>query len=104
MNRGLPLLKLAYTIMMEKLESSTYRGIDYIRLTELPDNQYLPFMKWVNRESVITIQVNGNPLKNCVQYSDYCYWFDNVYLEQENQASTENKQRIIKSYGLAFDN
>lgn len=89
---------------MEKLESSNYRGIDYIRLNDLPDNQYLSFMEWVGKESIITIQVNGNALKNCVQYSDYCYWFDKVFSESEKAQTSDNSASKGKSFGLAFDN
>ena len=90
--------------MMEKLESRTYKGIDYIKLTELPDEQYLAFMEWVGKESIITIQVNGNSIKNCVQYTDYSYWFDSVLLQSSDPNSSNNSSRNGKSYGLAFDN
>lgn len=89
---------------MEKLESRTYKGIDYIKLTELPDEQYLAFMEWVGKESIITIQVNGNSVKNCVQYTDYNYWFDSVLLKSIDKNTPDNSRRNGKSYGLAFDN
>ena len=89
---------------MEKLESRTYKGIDYIRLTELPDEQYLAFIEWIGNESIITIQVNGSSIKNCVQFSDYSYWYDSIFMTSENAKTSKTSRSKRNSLGFAFDN
>ena len=89
---------------MEKLESKVFKGIEFIQLGDLPDEQYEAFMKWVGQGGIITIRMNGKSCKDCVQYSDYIYWFEKVYLSPD----TNNHDSMVsgkgKSFGLAFDN
>ena len=72
---------------MEKLESRTYRGIDFIRINELPNEQYDAFMNWVGKDSIITIQIDGEVQKNCVQYSDYSYWFESIFSIDDSKSA-----------------
>ena len=90
---------------MEKLESRTYRGIDFIQISELPNEQYNSFMEWVGKDSIITIKMEGQAQKNCVQYSDYSYWYDSVFA---NDRSARSKGGEVSGngerFGFAFDN
>ena len=89
---------------MEKLESQVFKGIEFIQLGDLPDAQYEAFMNWVGREGVITIRMNGKTCKDCVQYTDYSYWFDTIFLSQDSLKKNNRVSGNGKSYGLAFDN
>ena len=88
---------------MEKIKRQTFRGIEFIRLSDVPKDQYEEFSKWLTRDHIINIRIDRKIQKDCVQYSDYEHWFDNV--RGGKSPSDENKTTDSngKSIGLAFD-
>lgn len=92
------------SLEMEKLESKLFKGIEFIQLGDLPDEQYKAFMSWVGQGGIITIRMNGKTCKDCVQYSDYSYWFETVFLNQQSRKQDRKISGKGKSFGLAFDN
>jgi len=60
-----------------------YKGIEYVQLEELPEEQQVRIKESLNRAFFVKILVNGKLHQNCILYKDYSYWFQSVY--QENQ-------------------
>jgi len=66
--------------MEQKSEEKVFRGIHYVRISQLPHAQKDMFLKWLPRDQVIKIQIEQNIFPDCVQYQHYEHWFDNVML------------------------
>ena len=65
--------------MSEKISKDVYRGIDFIRISNLPDDQQLIFKSWLNNDQVIKIMINNSKiLPDCVQYYIYEEWFGDI--------------------------
>lgn len=57
-----------------------YKGIEYVQLAELPQEQQARIKESLNEEFFVKILVNGKIYQDCILYKDYSYWFKSVYL------------------------
>lgn len=62
-----------------KVSSKIYKGIEYVRLSELPKDQKEKISESLSGESLIKILIDETVVSNCLQYKDYDFWFENVY-------------------------
>lgn len=87
--------------------AKTYRGIDYIRVRDLPEDQKDAIRNWLNEDLIIKIQTDSSLLVDCVLYKDYKDWFEKIYTPAVpgDQKNTNTEcQRDVKTFrGLAFD-
>ncbi|MEQ8927175.1 MAG: hypothetical protein RLO81_15245 [Fulvivirga sp.] len=81
-------------------EARVYRGIEFIRISELPENQKEAIKSWATKDVVIKILIDDHLLSDCIQYKDYRVWFETVYQqagEKQIVAKTVNtKSTSIK--------
>lgn len=56
-----------------------YKGIEYVQLKELPEDQQQRITQSLNRELFIKILIDGQLHQDCILYKDYKYWFESVY-------------------------
>ncbi len=86
---------------------SVYRGIEYIRISELPDVERSQIKNWLNGDMIIKIQTESELLPDCVVYKDYVHWFENIYTNlhpADTSEKAKNSNVKSKSYrGLAFE-
>jgi hypothetical protein len=57
----------------------TYKGIEYVQLSELPEEQQTLFGQTFNRDFIIKIQVNGKIVSDCIQFKDYTLWYEQQF-------------------------
>lgn len=62
-----------------KVNSTVYKGIEYIQVRELPPEQQELLLQSINQELLIKIVVEGTTIGNCLLYKDYEMWFDRVF-------------------------
>jgi len=62
-----------------KVNSSIYKGIHFVQVNALPQDQKDKLLNTINRELLIKILIDGKLVGNCLQFKDYEIWFDNVY-------------------------
>lgn len=93
--------------MNSMIECKTYRGIDYIRISELPTDQMESINNWINLDLIIKIQTEQRLLHDCLLYKDYEFWFNNIYTSQVSAEEVSNEKVVVsntKSIGkLVFD-
>lgn len=65
-----------------KADCKIFKGIEYVRLSELPPAQQEVLLKTIDHHLFIKILMDGVIVSNCLQYKDYAAWFENVYREQ----------------------
>lgn len=66
-----------------KAKAKTFKGIDYVQLSELPLEQRQILSNTINRKIIIKILVSGKILNDCIQFKDYISWYENIYKLQK---------------------
>jgi hypothetical protein len=66
-----------------KVNSTVYKGIEYVQVKALPPEQQELILQSINRELLIKIIVEGQPIGNCLLFKDYERWFDRVYADRK---------------------
>lgn len=51
-------------------------GTGYVQISKLPFDQALKLRDWLPQTSFINLTSENSVLKDCIQYSEYEYWFD----------------------------
>jgi hypothetical protein len=90
--------------MTERLEEEVYRGIHYVRVSELPSDQQILFKEWLPNDQVIKIMIQKEIFENCVQYHHYKHWHENVYPTQKMikmEVAKDEKQKSAL-FGFSF--
>ena len=61
------------------------QGGGYIRLSRLPLNQSLKLRNWLSQTSLVKLTSSSEVMEDCVEFSEYEYWFDFCYSELERE-------------------
>jgi hypothetical protein len=85
-----------------KVLTENYKGIEFVRISKLPEEQKVLIAKTLPSENIIKILKENELLVDCVQFKHYEQWFD---LEFQKPASPEVKTEPAKSgsFKLALD-
>ena len=76
-----------------KVNSTIYKGIEYVQVSSLPAEQQELLLQTINRDLIIKILVEGKLVGNCLQFKDYEVWFDNIFKPQaKSPVSTKSKK------------
>jgi hypothetical protein len=62
-----------------KTPAKNFKGIVYIQLCELPLVQQELLLQTVHKDLFIKILIGEKIVNNCLQYTDYERWYNNVY-------------------------
>ena len=75
-----------------KVNSTIYKGIEYVQVNSLPADQKEKLLQTINHDLFIKILVDEKLIGNCLLFKDYEIWFDNIYKGQShsNEHSTQN--------------
>ncbi len=86
---------------MEK--AKVYRGIEFVRISELPENQKVEIQKWASDGQIIKILKDEQLMSDCVQYKDYTYWFEVVFkVATANEPVQNSPRQVVKPIKLAI--
>lgn len=77
---------------------SVYRGIEYIRISELPEDEKTQIRNWLDRDMIIKIQTQDQLLPDCVVYKEYVHWYEKIYTKISPVDTTKKaSQTDVKS-------
>jgi hypothetical protein len=62
-----------------KVGPQSYRGIEFVRLEDLPSSQQILLNNSPDFPERIKILINNKTAESCIQYKDYEQWFYAVY-------------------------
>ena len=83
-----------------KVNSTIYKGIEFIEISSLPNEQKTSLLEAVNPELLIKILVDGKLMPRCIQYKYYEEWYDNFYRsaqrKRESSAVPESRDTELK--------
>lgn len=63
-----------------RARAENYKGIDYVQISTLPADQRKHIFSSFNRKLIINILKGEALLNDCLQYSHYVTWYENVFL------------------------
>lgn len=61
-----------------KAAAEIYKGIEFVRIFSLPDEQKVLIWQSLDRNKIIKILRENTLLNDCIQYSDYLAWYSQV--------------------------
>lgn len=67
---------------MQKAFPHIDQGTGYIQLSRLPFNQSIKLRSWLSDTSMVTIKAEEGLVDDCIQYSEYEYWFDCLFRQE----------------------
>jgi hypothetical protein len=74
-----------------KVNSTIYKGIEYVQVNALPPDQKEKLLLTINHDLFIKILVEEKLIGNCLLFKDYEIWFENIYKPQtKGEQSTKN--------------
>jgi hypothetical protein len=70
-----------------KVNSTIYKGIEFVEISALPNEQKTSLLQTVSPDLFIKILVDGKLMPRCIQYKDYEEWYDTSYRPTSKEAS-----------------
>lgn len=62
-----------------KVAAKVFKGIEYVQVNQLPENQRESFVQSINDSLFIKILIDGKVISGCVQYKDYELWYEGIF-------------------------
>ena len=62
-----------------------YRGIEFIRLSDLPDELQVELKSWVDEEALLNIKTNEGLYRDCILTKNFNYWYKNIHRAEAAQ-------------------
>jgi hypothetical protein len=62
-----------------RLVPENYKGIEFVRISSLPENQRALFWKSFDKHKIIKILMADSLLNDCIQYHDYTEWHSHQF-------------------------
>lgn len=59
-----------------RVESELYKGIEFVRVSSLPEDQKEKIKTSLPKDKLIKILKDGSLIEDCIQYADYLAWFE----------------------------
>ena len=88
-----------------RVVGENYKGIEFIRISHLPEDQRQLIRASLKRDKIINILKNDCLLSDCVQVRDYEAWYTENYFVKSTEAAAAPQQPVNKNqseYELAF--
>lgn len=74
-----------------KVAAKVFKGIEYVQVNQLPEDQRENFVQSINDSLFIKILIDGKVLSDCVQFKDYEMWYDGIYRSSVEKRSVTKK-------------
>lgn len=71
------------------VKSTLYKGIEFVRVSQLTKDEQEVFNKNSNRNTLIKILIDDEIVHDCIQYKDYVSWYQNSF-----SSSTKEKEVV----------
>jgi len=81
-----PMVLILYIVMSMKVSAEYYKGIEFIRISKLPEEQRKQIVLALPSDNVIKILRENELLTDCIQFKHYEAWFDQVYKKIDHAA------------------
>jgi hypothetical protein len=72
-----------------------YRGIEFIRLSDLPDELKTEIMQWVDDQSLLKIKTNEELFRDCILTKDFEYWYRNIHQPASSPKTRKSAEKQL---------
>ena len=83
-----------------KVNLETYKGIEFVRISSLPEDQKKVIWSSFKTQKIIKILRGNELLNDCLRYEDYQDWFNRYKAGLGTKVS--QSERLSKELKLAF--
>jgi hypothetical protein len=87
-----------------KINAENFKGIEFVQLNQLPENQRIKILESLNSNFIIKILIDGKIIGNCLQYKDYDFWYDNIFNTKHSSYNIESRKEEDVVENMAFQN
>jgi hypothetical protein len=85
--------------------SKSYKGIEYIEISELPQTQREKLVQTISRDLYIKILIDGKIVGDCIQFKDYSYWYNTVFKTKAAGSESPSIETVpLSAQRLALNN
>jgi hypothetical protein len=82
-----------------KAPVENYKGIEFVRISSLPEDQKKAFWDSFDRHKIIKIMRNQELLNDCIQYHDYQEWSRQV---DKSETITLKQPEMHKEFKFVY--
>ena len=83
--------------------SENFKGIEYVRISALPDEQKKIIWETIDQKKIIKILQGTTLLNDCVLHTDYQWWYAHQYQNEKIiKESTLQIAKLQPTYELAY--
>lgn len=75
-----------------KAASELYKGIEFVRIFSLPDEQKVILWNTLSRDKIIKILRDNVLLSDCILYKDYVQWYSETFTVQLHQEEVSDRE------------
>jgi hypothetical protein len=86
-------------------QAENYKGIEFVRISTLPEDQKQMIWTSLKRDKIIKILKSDCLLNDCIQLHDYETWYRENYkttVDLTTEASSSKLARKLEEFTLAF--
>ena len=69
------------------MSAETYKGIEFVRISNLPEEQKNQITQTIDRSKIIKILRGKELLPDCVQVNDYAHWMRESFNKELAESS-----------------
>lgn len=91
-----------YIAAIMKVLAENYKGIEFVRLSKLPEEQKALLVQALPSDHIIKILRENELLTDCVQFKHYEAWYCNSY-KPESVESLNGSLKPANTFKLALD-
>ena len=73
------------------VKSTLYKGIEFVRISQLTKQEQEIFYRNFNRNSLIKIRIDEEIVHDCIQYKDYILWYKNAFPQETKETESLKK-------------
>ena len=84
-----------------KVQAEHYKGIEFIRISKLPEAQKILIAQSIPPENIIRIMKENELMSDCIQWKHYEAWFNENYKQKIN--GTQSETLATRRIDLAID-
>ena len=75
---------------LDRMSAENYKGIDFVRISMLPEDQKNQITRTIDRSKIIKILRGKELLSDCVQVNDYAMWMRESFMKEAIKVQSSN--------------
>jgi hypothetical protein len=78
------------------VKSTIYKGIEFVRVSQLTKQELEVFNKTFNEAVLIKIRIDEEIVHDCIPYRDYVLWYDSSFVTASTDKASNKVDKASK--------